>query len=132
MTHPKLILKRMQLITIHIQLPSSKYALTRRYKFGHYRSFWKVNKNTFWVKASYMNMEDPIKLKPKRFLRGHPKLSKKSKNTLIRLKLREICIVKVGQFLKKCMKQILTKLGFFPNGPIFSSLKLIPNMVHDF
>ena len=131
MTHPKVILKRIQFHTIHLQLPSSKYALTRRYEFGHYRSFWKVNKNTFWVKASYMNMEDSIEMIPKWLLRVHLKLSKKSNNTFKESKLRELCIVKVGQFLKKCMKQILIKLGFFPNGPIFSSLKLIPNMVHD-
>ena len=78
-----------------------------------------------------MNMVDPIEMKPKRLFIGHPKLSKKSKNTLIGLKLREICIVQVGQFFKKCMKQILTIHGFFPNGPIFSNLKLIPNMVLD-
>ena len=72
-----------------------------RYEFIHYRSFQKVNKNTFWVKAPYMNMEDPTEMKQKGLFRGHPKLSKKSNNTLIGLKLREICIVKVGQFLKK-------------------------------
>ena len=79
-----------------------------------------------------MNMEDPIEMKLKRLLRGHPKISKKSKNTLIGLKLRDICISKVDLFLEKCMKPILTKLGFFfPNEPIFLCLKLIPNMVQD-
>ena len=33
-----------------------------------------------------MNMENLIEMKPKGLFRGHPKLSKKSKNTLIRLK----------------------------------------------
>ena len=60
----------------------------KRYEFRHYRSIQKVHKNNFWVKASYMNMEDPIEVKPKGLFRGHIKLSKKSKNTLIRLKLR--------------------------------------------
>ena len=62
---------------------------------GH---FQKVNKNTLWVKASYMNMEDPIVMKPKGLFKGYPKLSKKFKNTLLGLKLREICIAKVGKF----------------------------------
>ena len=87
MTHPKLILKRMQFPTIQIHLPGSEYALTKKYEFGHYRSFCKVNKNTFWVKASYMNMEDSIDMIPKGLLRGHHKLSKKSKNTSLGLKL---------------------------------------------
>ena len=81
MTHPKLILKRMPFPTIHLQLPSSKYALTRSYEFGHYRSFWKVNKNTFFVKASFMSMEYQIEMRPKGLLIGHLKISKKSKNT---------------------------------------------------
>ena len=79
-----------------------------RYEFRHYRSFQKVNKNTFWVKAPYMSMEDPIEMKPKGLFRGHPELSKKFKNTLIGLKLRYICIAKVDQFLIKCMKKILS------------------------
>ena len=113
MTHPNLILNRMQFPKIHLHLPSSKYALTRSYEFGHYRSFWKVNKNTFWVKGSYMNMEDPIEMKPKRSLRGHPNISKKFKNTLIRLKLREICIVKVGQFWKNAWSKYWPNMDFF-------------------
>ena len=77
-------------------------------------------------------MEDPMKMKPKGLFIGHPKLYKKSKNTLIGLNLREICIVKVGQFLKKMHEANIDQTWiFFPNGPIFSSLKLIPNMVHD-
>ena len=58
-------------------------------------SFSKVNKNTYWVKASYINMEDPIKMIPKGLFIVHPKISKKSKNTFLGLKLRKICIVKV-------------------------------------
>ena len=50
MTHPKLILKRMQFPTIHLHTPRSRNALTKSYKFGHYRSFLKVNKNTFFPK----------------------------------------------------------------------------------
>ena len=109
----------MQFPTIHIHLPSSKYALTKRYEFWHYRSFWKVNKNTFWVKASYMNMEDPIEMKPKGLFRGHPKLSKKSKNTLLGSKLRELCIVKVGNFWKIVKSQHWSNLHFFQRGPCF-------------
>ena len=119
MTHPKIIFKRIKFPTIHPQLPSSKYALTRRYEFGHYRSFWKVNKNTFWVKASYMNMEDSIEMKPKWLFRGHPNISKKSKNTLLGSKLRELCIVKVGNFWKIVKSQHWSNLYFFQRGPCF-------------
>ena len=50
MTHPNLIFKRIQFPIIHLHTPRSRNALTRSYKFGHYRSFLKVNKNTFFVK----------------------------------------------------------------------------------
>ena len=60
--------------------------------------FEKSTKNTFLVKAYYMNMEEPIEMKQKRLFRGHLKISKKSKNTLLGLKLREIKIAQVGQF----------------------------------
>ena len=116
MTHPKLILKMMQLPTIHLPLPSSKYALTRRYEFWYYRSFWKVNKNTFWAKASYMNMEDSIEMKQKRLLTGHPKLSKKSNNTSVGSKLRELCIGQVDFFCKIAKSQMCSNLCFLLNG----------------
>ena len=82
MTHPNLILKRMQFPTIHLHLPRSKYALTRSYEFGHYRSFWKVNKNSFFVKASYMSMEYQNEMRPKGLIRGNLKISKKVKEPL--------------------------------------------------
>ena len=130
MAHPKLILNRVPFYRIHLHLPSSKYALTRRYEFGHYRSFWKVNKNTFWVKASYMNMEDSIEMRPKGLLRGHPKLSKKSKNTSLGLKLEEICLVKVDLFCKIAKSQICSKVHFLPNGLSISWLHLTCSMVY--
>ena len=122
MTHKKLILNRMPCSTIHLHLPSSKYALTRSYEFGHYRSFGKVNKNTVLVKASYMNMEDSIEMRPKGLLRGHIKLSKKSKNTSKELKLRKLCIVEVDLFCKIAKSQLSPKLQILPNGPILFHL----------
>ena len=95
MTHTKLIFKRIKFPTTYFQPSSSRNASIKRYKFIYYRLFQKVNKNTFWVKAPYMNMEYPIEMKPKGLFRGHPKLSNKSKNTLIGLKFREMCIAKV-------------------------------------
>ena len=53
-----------------------------------------------------MNMEDPIEMKPKGLFRGHPNLSKNSKNTLIGLKLRKICIAKVDQFYENAQKSM--------------------------
>ena len=122
MTHPKLILKRMQFAKIHIQLPSSKYALTRSYEFGHYRSFWKVNKNTFFVKASYMSMEYQIEMRPKGLAIGHLKLSKKSKNTSKESKLRKLCIGEVVLFCKIAKSQLSPKHQILPNGPILFHL----------
>ena len=117
--------------TIHIHPSSSKYALIKRYEFLHYRSFWKVNKNTFWVKASYMNMEDPIEMRPKGLLRGYPNLSKKSKKTSLGLKLEEICLVKVDLFCKIAKSQMCSNLHFLLNGPNFLCLHLNYNVVHD-
>ena len=131
MTHPKIILNRMQCPTIHIHIPSSKYALTRRYEFGHYRSFWKVNKNTFWVKASYMNMEDPIEMRLQVLLWGHLKISKKSKNTSLGSKLRELCIGQVDLFCKIAKSQMYSNLHFLLNGPNFLCLHFNYNVVHD-
>ena len=81
MTHPKLILKRMQFPTIHLHTPRSRNALTKSYKFGHYRSFLKVNKNTFFAKAYNLSMEYQNAMRQKVLVRAHLKLSKKSKNT---------------------------------------------------
>ena len=117
--HPRLILKGIQLLTTHLQSSSSRNALMERYELKHYRSFQKVNKNTFWVKASYINMEDSIEMIQKGFLRGHPKISKKSKNTLIGSKLRKICIVKVGHFWKFAQSQQCPKLYFLHMGISF-------------
>ena len=120
MTHPKLILKRMQCYTIHIHLPSSKYALTRSYEFGHYRSFWKVTKNTFFVKASNLSMEYQNDMRPKGLIIRHINLSKRSKNTFKSLKLKKLCIVKVGQFLEKnAWSKYWPNLDFFQMGLSF-------------
>ena len=40
-----------------------------------------------------MNMEDSIELRLKGLFRGHPKIYKKSKNTLLGLKLRDVCVI---------------------------------------
>ena len=131
MTHTKIILKRMQCSTIHLQIPSSKCALTRSYEFGHYRSFWKVNKNTFFVKASYMNMEYQIQMRPQILLRGHLKLSKKSKNTFKESKLRKLCIGEVDLFCKIVKSQLCLKLQFLLNGPNLLHLFWVGSMVHE-
>ena len=131
MTHPKLILNRMQFFTIHLQLPGSKYAPTRSYEFGHYRSFWQVNKSPFFVKASYMNMEDSIEMRQKGFLRGHLEFSKKSKNTSLGSKLKELWIGEVDLFCKIAKIQMCSKMHFLLNGPNVLCLNLIYNVVHD-
>ena len=99
MTHSKLILKRMKFHTIHLHTPRSINALTKSYKFGHYRSFLKVNKNTFFSKAYNLIMEYQNDMKPKGLVRGLQDLSKMSKNMFIASKLSKICIGEVGKFL---------------------------------
>ena len=122
MTHPKLILNRMQFPTVHIHTPRSRNALTRSYKFGHYRSFLKVNKNTFFSKAYNLRMEYQNEMRPKGLVRGHLKVSKKSKNTSKSSKLKKLCIVEVGHFSKIAKSQLSPKLQILPNGPTFFHL----------
>ena len=122
MTHPKLILKRMQFPTIHLHTPRSENALTRSYKFGHYRSFLKVNKNTFFAKAYNLSMEYQNEMGPKGLVRGNLKLSKKSKNTYKSSKLKKLCIVEVGLFCKIAKSQLSPKLQILSNGPILFHL----------
>ena len=130
MVHPKLILKRMQFPTIHLHTPRSKNALTRSYKFGYYRSFLKVNKNTFFSKAYNLSMEYQNKMIPKGLVRGHIKISKKSKNTSKSSKLKKLCIVKVGYFCKIAKSQLSPKLQILSNGPILFHLIWTCHIAH--
>ena len=122
MTHKKLILKRMQLSTIHIHTPRSRNSIIKSYKFGHYRSFLKVNKNTFFAKAYNLSMEYPNEMRPKGLVRGHLKVSKKSKKTSKSSKLKKLCIVEVGHFSKIAKSQLSSKLQFLTKGPTFFHL----------
>ena len=63
-----------------------------------------------------MNMGDSIEIRPKGLLRGHPKISKKSKGTLIGSKLKEICLVKVDLFFAKLSKVIIDQICIFSKG----------------
>ena len=119
------MLKRIQFHTIHLHTPRSKNALTRSYEFWHYRSFWKVNKNTFFVKASNLSMEYQNEMRPKGLIREHAKLSKKSKKTPKSSKLKKLCIVEVGLFYKIAKSQLSSKLQIFSNGPILFHLSWV-------
>ena len=121
MTHPKLILKRMQFHTIHLHTPRSRNALTKNYKFGYYRSFFKVNKNTFVSKAYNLSMEHQNEMRPKRLIRGHLKVSKKSNNTSKSSKLKKLCIVEVGHFSKTAKVNYPQDFKFCQMGPLFST-----------
>ena len=122
MTHPKLILKRMQFPTIHLHTPRSRKALTKSYKFGHYRSFLKVNKNTFFAKAYNLSMEYQNEMIPKVLVIGHLKVPKKSNNTSKSSKLKKLCIVEVGHFFKIAKSQLSSKLQFLTKGSTFFHL----------
>ena len=64
---------------------------------GH---FEKSIKTPFFVKASNLSMEYQIAMRPKGLVRGHLKLSKKSKNTSKSSKLRKLCIGEIDLFCK--------------------------------
>ena len=110
--------------------PSSKNALTRSYEFGHYRSFLKINKNTFFSKAYNLSMEYLNKMIPKLLVRGHRKLSKKSNNTSKSSKLKKLCIVEVGHFCKIAKSQLSPKLQILSNWPILFHLIWVCIIVH--
>ena len=122
MTHPKLILKRIKFPTIHLHTPRSINALTKSYKFGHYRSFFKVNKNTFFAKAYNLSMEHQNEMRTKGLVGGHLKVSKKSKNTSKSSKLKKLCIVEVGHFSKIAKSELSPKLQILTKGPTFFHL----------
>ena len=122
MTHPNIILKRMQFPTIHLHTPRSRNSLTKSYKFGHYRSFLKVNQNTFFSKAYNLRMENQNAMRPKGLVRGHLRLTKRSKNTSKSSKLKKLCIVEVGHFSKIAKRQLSPKLQILSNGPTFFHL----------
>ena len=122
MTHPKLIFKRMQFPTINLHTPRSRNALTKSYKFGHYRSFLKVNKNTFFSKAYNLSMEFKNEMRPKGMIRGHLKVSKTSNNTSKSSNLKKLCIFEVGHFSKSAKSQLSSKLQFLTKGPTFFHL----------
>ena len=124
MAHPNFILNRIQFPTIHLHTQRSKNTLTRSYKFGHYRSFLKVNKNTFFAKAYNLSMEYKNEMRPKGLVRLHPKLSKKSENTSKSSKLKELFIVEVGHFCKIAKSQLSPKHQILSNGPILFHLIL--------
>ena len=122
MTHTNIILNRMQFPTIHLHTPRSRNALTKSYKFRHYRSFLKVNKNTFFAKAYNLRMEYQNEMTPKVLVIRHLKLSKKSNNTSKSSKLKKLCIVEVGHFSKIAISQLSPKLQILSNGPILFHL----------
>ena len=122
MTHPRLILNRMQFPIIHLHTPSSRNALTKSYQFQHYRSFLKVNKNTFFAKAYNLNMEYQNEMRPNGLIILNLKLSRKFKNISKSSKLKKLCIVEVGLFCKIAKSQLSPKLQMLPNGTILFPL----------
>ena len=102
--------------------PKIKRFSHKSYKFGHYRSFLKVNKNTFFAKAYNLSMEYQNDMRPKGLVIAHLKISKKSKNTSKSSKLKKLCIVEVGHFCKIAKSQLSPKLQILSNGPILFHL----------
>ena len=81
---------------------------------GH---FWKSTKTPFFSKAYNLSMEHKIETITKGLVRGHLKLSKKSKNTSKSSKLKKLCIVEVSHFCKIAKSQLSPKIQILSNGP---------------
>ena len=58
-------------------------------------------------------MEDPIEMKPKGLFKVHPKLSKKSKITPLRVKIEGDMHCESWPFLKNCQKSTISKIASF-------------------
>ena len=89
----------------------------------------------FWTWEMNMNCRElkPLQneMRLKGLLRGHLKLSKKSKNTSKDSKLRKLCIGEVDPFCKIAKSQLCLKLQFLPNGPNLFHLFWVGNIVHE-
>ena len=70
-------------------------------------------------------------MRPKGLLRGHTKISKKSKNTSLGSNLRELGIGQVDHFCKIAKSQMCSNLHFLLNGTNFLCLHLSYYVVHD-
>ena len=102
----------MQFPTIHLHTPRSENALTRIYKFGHYRSFLKVNKNTFFAKAYNLSrvwLEDMS-----RFLKS-PRTPPNVQNW------RSYALLRLGIFPKLPKVNYPQNFKFCQMGPFFST-----------
>ena len=126
MTHPNLILNRKQFSTIHIHTPRSRNVLTKSYKFGHYRSFLEVNKNTFFPKLITCAWNIKMKWYQKGWLEYISRFLK-SPRTLPKVQnWRSYALLKLGIFPKVNYPQ---NSNFWQRGPIFStwiSLAMLP------
>ena len=122
MTHPKLIFKRMQFPTIHLHTPRSRNELIKSYKFGHYRSFLEVNKNTFFAKAYNLIMEYQNEIRPKCLLED---ISSFLKSPITPPKVqnwRSYALLKLDFFCQIVKSQLSPKHQILPNGPIIFHL----------
>ena len=121
MTHKKLILKRMQFPTIHIHTPRSRNALTRSYEFGHYRSFLKVNKNTFFSKLKTWEWNIKMRWDQKGWLEDISRFLK-SPITLPKVQnWRSYALLKLGIFAKLPKVNYPQNFKFCQMGPFFST-----------
>ena len=116
-----MILKSMKFPTIHLQIPISKYALTRSYEFGHYRSFWKVKqKHLFLSKLHTCTWKTQLRWDQKgcledisNFLKS-PRTPSKSKNW------GSYALVKLIFFFAKLLKvNYASNCNLCQMGPIF-------------
>ena len=94
---------------------------------GH---FWKSTKTPFISKAYNLSMEYQNAMRPKGLVRGHRKVSKKSKNTSKISKLKKLCLVEVGHFSKIAKSQLSSKLQILSKGPTFFHLIWSYNTTH--
>ena len=119
MTHPKLILNRTQLSTSHLHTPRSKNTLTRSYEFGHYRSFWKVNKNTFFPKLLTWAWNIKMIWDQKGWLEDISRFLKSPRTPLKVQNWRSYAFLKLGIFQKLSKVNYPQNFKFYQMGPFF-------------
>ena len=109
----------MKFPTIHIHTPWSRNALTRSYKFGHYRSFLTVNKKTFWVKAYNLSMEFKMRWDQKGWLEDISRFIK-SPWTIPKVQnWRSYALLKLDFFAKLPKVNYPQNFKFCQMGPLF-------------
>ena len=116
-----LILKGMTFTTTHLHIPRSRNALTKSYKFGHYRSFLKVNKNTFFPKLITWAWNIKMRWDQKGWLEDISRFLKSQRKLPKVQSWRSYALLNVDIFAKLPKVNYPQNIKFCQMGPFFST-----------